>query len=216
MNRPADPARDPAPLPGAPTPVDTARAAHAGPGPTRSAGFARHLPGWCLVGSGLLLALPALGQPRAAAADGAAAAVSTAGLPMTLRAAVGRYPVTLYSARSCSGCDAGRQYLRSRGIPFIERVVGDNDGEALQRATGGRELPVLTIGAQVLRGYQAETWGSYLDAAAYPKQSQLPANYAAPAPQPLVPPPPAAAPAAPAPAPAPVEAPPPAPGGIRF
>ncbi len=141
---------------------------------------------------------------------------AAATLPFELRQTVGRYPVTLYGQKGCEGCDAGRQYLRQRGIPYHERVVNDGDGEALERATGAKQLPVLMIGSQVLRGYSAGQWTSYLDAAGYPKQSRLPAGYAAPEPMPLVA---AAAPVpttvAPTPPP-PAVAPPPAPSGIRF
>lgn len=141
---------------------------------------------------------------------------TTATLPLDLRQAVGRYPVTLYGQKNCDGCDAGRQYLRQRGIPFTEKLVNDGDGEALERATGSRQLPALTIGNQVLRGYSATQWASYLDAAGYPKQSRLPATYSAPAPTPLVPDVPPT-PAVPTPAaPPPAVAAPPAPGGIRF
>ncbi len=146
-------------------------------------------------------------------------AAPNAALPLELRQVVTRYPVTLYSVKPCEACDAGRQLLRQRGIPHVEKLVGPNDGEALQAATGSKQVPAMTIGSQVLRGFSADQWSSYLDAAGYPKQSRLPASYAAPAPQPLVPSPAAPAPAtatAPAPAPQAPAAPPPAPGGIRF
>lgn len=101
-----------------------------------------------------------------------------AALPYDLRQAVQRYPVTLYTTKDCPPCDAGRQTLRQRGVPFAEKTIATkDDGEALQRITGGRDLPVLTVGSQVLRGFQRDDWSSYLDAAAYPKESKLPANY---------------------------------------
>lgn len=141
-----------------------------------------------------------------------------AALPLELRQVAGRYPVVLYTtAKDCEGCEAGRQYLRQRGIPFNEKQVNDGDGQALERATGSRQMPSLTIGSQVLRGYAADQWATYLDAAGYPKQSRLPASYVAPAPTPLGVNPAAASPApAPATPPPPAVAPPPAPGGIRF
>ena len=155
----------------------------------------------------------------AGGSSGAAGAAATpmANLPLELRQAVGRYPVTLYVLASCDGCEASRQYLKQRGIPYTEKRVGESDGEVLQRITGGREIPALTIGGQVLRGYSADNWASYLDAAGYPRESRLPANYVAPAPTPLVVAvTPAAAPSsAPRPDDAPI-APPPAPGNIRF
>lgn len=113
-------------------------------------------------------------------------APSDASLPTDLRQAGRRYPVTLYTSTNCDPCDSARQYLRQRGIPYAERVVTTaDDGESLQRLTGSRDLPSATIGAQVVRGFSAETWGSYLDAAGYPKDSKLPPGYQFPPAVPL-------------------------------
>ncbi|TFZ08504.1 glutaredoxin family protein [Ramlibacter humi] len=138
---------------------------------------------------------------------------ATAGgaLPFELRQVVQRYPVTLYVGPNCGPCGSGRTLLSQRGVPFTEKTVTSNeDIAALERLTGNSpSLPVLTVGGQQLRGYSDAEWGQYLDAAGYPKSSQLPAGYRNPAPTPLVatakPPGPAAAnePAAPAPAPGP-------------
>ncbi len=142
-------------------------------------------------------------------------------LPLELRQAAQRYPVTLYVAPDCSPCDAGRQYLRQRGIPFAEKLVTTaDDSNALQRLTGNNSLPSLTVGAQVVRGWQREDWASYLDAANYPKESRLPANFPQGKAEPLTEaqqarPAPTPAPR-PAEAPAPEPAPAPPPSGIRF
>ena len=85
------------------------------------------------------------------------------------------------------------------------------------------DAPTLTLGAQTLRGLSAEVWNSYLEAAGYPRESRLPANYQYPAATPLTerreaarvaPPPPRQA-ARAEPAQPPAAAPPPA-GTIRF
>ena len=109
-------------------------------------------------------------------------------LPLDLRRAVSRYPVTLFVAgAACDPCDTGRQFLRQRGIPFSERQVQTpEDNDALERLSGGRDAPTLSIGSQILRGLSPEIWGSYLDAAGYPRESQLPANYQYPAAAPVV------------------------------
>jgi glutaredoxin len=162
----------------------------------------------------------ATGPGGPAALPSAAVPTPTAALPLALRQPMARYPVVLYAQPSCEGCEAGRQFLRARGIPYSEKLVGNEDGEALQRATGGRAVPALTIGQQVLRGFSADNWASYLDAAGYPKQSALPANYVAEPPRPLVPPrpvsPDAATPTPDTTPPPPVPPPAPGPGGIRF
>jgi glutaredoxin len=109
-----------------------------------------------------------------------------AALPYELRQVAQRYPVTLYGTKDCPPCDAARQLLRQRGIPFAEKSISTKeDGDALQRITGARDLPAATIGAQVLRGFQRDDWSSYLDAAAYPKESKLPANFPQGSPTPL-------------------------------
>ena len=115
-------------------------------------------------------------------------AASNAGLPMELRRAVARYPVTLYvMAQNCEPCDVARQLLRQRGIPATEKqVLSIADADALERLTGGRDAPSLTIGSQTLRGLAPEIWNSYLDAAGYPRESRLPATYTYPPAVPIV------------------------------
>jgi glutaredoxin len=111
---------------------------------------------------------------------------SEVALPLELRQAVSRYPVTLFATGACEPCDSGRQLLRQRGIPFNERqVLTTEDVDALQRVTGGREAPALTIGGQTVRGMSQELWNSYLDAAGYPRESRLPQNYQFPGATPL-------------------------------
>lgn len=125
---------------------------------------------------------PASAQTQPGAAGGGASA-----LPFALQQVVSRYPVTLYSGENCGPCDSGRAYLRGRGIPFTERTVKSNeDVQALQRLAGDASLPLLTVGSQQLKGYSDVEWGQYLDAAGYPRTSQLPRGYEAPAPTPLV------------------------------
>jgi len=141
-------------------------------------------------------------------------------LPLELRQATQRYPVTLYTTRVCDPCDGARTLLRQRGVPFAEKlIISGEDGDALQRVSGGRDAPTLTIGSQVLRGLSPDQWNAYLDSAGYPRESRLPANYQYPAPTPLTEPPPPPVARQPAPrAPAAPAAPPPAepPVGIRF
>jgi hypothetical protein len=117
----------------------------------------------------------------------------------------------------------GRALLVSRGVPFSEKTVTtDDDIDALKRLAGAATLPFLTIGGQQLRGFSEVEWAQFLDAAGYPRSSQLPAGYtfrpatplvaaqAAQAPQRPATPRPSVE--APQPAPAPAEN----PGGIRF
>jgi glutaredoxin len=146
-----------------------------------------------------------LGRREPATPD---AGAETAGLPFDLRQTAVRYPVTLYTAANCIPCDNGRQLLQQRGVPYRERqVLNADDSAALERLTGGRTIPALTVGSQPLRGFNPTDWGSYIDAAGYPAESRLPRGWQPPAPTPLVAraapaSAPAAAPPAPSPAPA--------------
>ena len=68
--------------------------------------------------------------------------------------------------------------LLTRGIPFSEKSVATKeDGDALMRLTGASSVPVLMIGGQQLKGYSDSEWTQFLDAAGYPKTSQLPPSY---------------------------------------
>lgn len=122
-----------------------------------------------------------------------------AGLPYGLRSIVGRFPVTLYTGPDCTPCASARVLLVHRGVPFTERTVSNNeDMDALRRVSGSSSLPFGTIGRQPLHGFSHTEWTEYLDAAGYPKQSQLPAQYRHSPPSPLagvkLPPEPATAP----------------------
>ncbi len=154
--------------------------------------------------------------------EGASAGNTT--LPAELRPVATRYPVTLYTSKSCgSPCSAGRNLLTARGVPFAEKTIESNeDIESLRRLMGDASLPSASIGSQQLTGFSEQEWTQYLDAAAYPKNSVLPANFRNPAPTPMVARAPAAAPApaaeaAPVDAPARATAPEPVnPAGIKF
>jgi glutaredoxin len=151
-----------------------------------------------------------------AAMAAAAAANPELALPLELRNAVQRHPVTLYTTDNCSPCDTARRLLQQRGVPFAERrVISDEDGVALERLLGTRSVPALTIGAQPLRGLNEGEWMSFLDAAGYPRQNRLPRTWQPQPPRPMVErAAPTAAAAEPAQAPAAADA--PAPTGIRF
>lgn len=141
-------------------------------------------------------------------------------LPFDLRQAVTRFPVTLYTSPDCGPCASGRALLVNRGVPFDERtVISSQDIEALQRLSGAASLPFLTIGGQQIKGYSEGEWAQFLEAAGYPKTSQLPPGYARAPATPMVA---AQVPQAPRPAPTATVAPPSPPpvadnpAGIRF
>ncbi len=111
----------------------------------------------------------------------------TGSLPFELRQVNAKFPVTLYTSRDCGPCDQGRNLLKQRGVPFVERTVQSNeDIQAFKRQEGGDQMPVVRIGGQQIKGFSSQDWQSYLDAAGYPKESALPRNYQWPVPTPLV------------------------------
>ena len=151
--------------------------------------------------------------------DKGAAAPAAGGMPYETRQAMAKYPVTLYSTKSCPSCDQARQALRGRGVPFNEySIATDADFALFQSRTGGSTFPVVVIGNQTLKSYSSNDLSGYLDAAGYPAQARL-TGYAWPAAMPLAPrtasadAAPAAAPRPSAPAP---QLPPPPTNGIQF
>jgi glutaredoxin len=159
-------------------------------------------------------------EPR----SGISTVASNSGLPYELRQVAQRYPVTIYTGEECAPCGAGRSLLITRGVPFDEKTVKTNDDlQALQRMSGQTSLPLLSIGTQQLKGFSDSEWSQYLDAAGYPKSSQLPAGFRNAPAQPLValkaaePAAPAATPAPATPLPAASNEPTPSnPAGIKF
>ena len=109
----------------------------------------------------------------------AASQPAEADLPFEVRQAATKYPVTLYTTNGvCEPCNQARQFLKQRGVPFSERqAVSEEDIDALEKISGGREAPTMMLGAQVLRGFAADSWTQYLDAAGYPRESRLPSTY---------------------------------------
>jgi glutaredoxin len=110
--------------------------------------------------------------------DAKGKAANEVALPYELRQAISKFPVVLYTTSKCSPCDLGRQLLSKRGIAFAEKSVSSTEDTALlEKITGQRQLPSLSIGTQMLTGFQASEWHSYLDTAGYPKENRLPANF---------------------------------------
>lgn len=115
------------------------------------------------------------------------AASSNPALSYALQQIVSRYPVTLYTSADCAPCINARLMLTQRGVPFTERTIASNeDIDAYKKLSGDASLPLATIAAQQLKGYDASEWSAYLDAAGYPNTSTLPRNYRNPEPAPLV------------------------------
>lgn len=127
-----------------------------------------------------------IATPIQASRDVAEPVSPWAGLPFELRQLATRFPVSLYTTDNCTACSSLRSLLQGRGVPFLEyTVLTPEDGQALRRLSGDTVLPFITIGGQKITGFNERELHLFLDAAAYPKTSNLPASYRQPAAIPL-------------------------------
>jgi hypothetical protein len=94
--------------------------------------------------------------------------IQTSTLPYSLQVAVKKHPVTLWVFDCGDPCTTARKHLVRRGIPHTERSP-TKEGEALKKLTGGLEVPVLTVGSTVSKGYLESDWDAALDSAGYPR-----------------------------------------------
>jgi len=113
-------------------------------------------------------------------------------IPYQTRIASQKYPVTVYTMPECEPCNSARQLLGNRRVPFNERSVqSDADKEELKTLTGETFVPILRVGMQRVRGFDAAAYNNLLDQAGYPK---APVETARPAPAPVAAPAPASTP----------------------
>ncbi|MFC5300048.1 glutaredoxin family protein [Azospira restricta] len=99
------------------------------------------------------------------------------------RAAAEKFPVVLYTSPDCTDhCAKARDLLNGRGVPFAEKMVqsGMPELEDLKKLTGGEPfVPVVVVGKQHVKGFEAAGWNNLLDLAGYPKAAPFgskPAN----------------------------------------
>lgn len=78
--------------------------------------------------------------------------------------------VTLYSIEICDACDLVRNLLNDRGLPFTEKDAEDDVEvqEELREVSGVLSVPVLTIGDEVLTGFNRELILRVLEDAGFP------------------------------------------------
>ncbi len=93
-------------------------------------------------------------------------------LPFETNRAKEKFPVTLYVADGCgNACELAREYLNKRGIPYTEtNLVTVDDMAAFKKASGGDQIPVMTVGKDIwIKGYLESLWRQELDKAGYPR-----------------------------------------------
>ena len=88
------------------------------------------------------------------------------------------YPVTLYSTSNCGeACDAARDVLNRRGVPFREIKVSTLEvQDELKRVAGAVQVPTVAVGRETHRGFEDGAVNALLDRAGYPRTGILPAG----------------------------------------
>lgn len=89
--------------------------------------------------------------------------------------AILEWPVTIYSTEQCKTCEVIRKQLEKREIPYTEKfpaqdVVVYNE---LQEVSGGKSVPVIVVGENVLTQYSYLALKQALNKAGYPKVGAL-------------------------------------------
>lgn len=93
-------------------------------------------------------------------------------MPYALQQAAKTFPVTVYNADCGAPCDQANALIEKRGIPHTARNARDPEVQAdLKKVTGSQDVdvPVLQVGRNVVKGWEAGQWNNALDAAGYPK-----------------------------------------------
>jgi hypothetical protein len=94
--------------------------------------------------------------------------IQTSTLPYSVQQAMKKHPVTLWVFDCGEPCTSAKNHLARRGVPHTERNAA-REQDALKKLTGSLEVPVLTVGAQTIKGYLETDWDVALDSAGYPR-----------------------------------------------
>lgn len=94
--------------------------------------------------------------------------IDTSAIPFSVQQAMKSHPVTLWAFDCGEHCTNARAHLARRGVPHTERNA-QKDFDALQKATGSTEVPVLIVGSVQIKGYLESSWDAALDTAGYPR-----------------------------------------------
>lgn len=97
-------------------------------------------------------------------------------VPFMLARVTKDFPVTLYTSPNCAEpCQAARDLLNQRGVPFSEVQVWEEEGNAeLKRLSGNTQVPTIKVGSSVQSGYDPTFYDALLDTAGYPRAGVLP------------------------------------------
>ena len=93
-------------------------------------------------------------------------------VPYEMRELIKNTPLVFYSSPDFKeASDAGRDLLKRRKLPFTERSVKTaDDAKEIGKQLGKVPMvPALSVGKQVIEGFNNTSWNNALDAAGYPK-----------------------------------------------
>ncbi len=94
--------------------------------------------------------------------------------PFALQRARTKFPITLYTAPDCEGCNEARKLLNARGLPFKEiSVTTEVQHAELKKVVGSATVPAMIVGSTVQRGFEPGVYQGLLDSAGYPKTGDL-------------------------------------------
>ena len=100
---------------------------------------------------------------------------STGQEPFAIQQAKAKYPVTLYTIPSCEGCDAARNLLNTRGVPFKEiSLIDAATTNEFKKTVGADALPTMLVGSLQQTGFEPATYNRLLDDAGYPAAGIVP------------------------------------------
>lgn len=98
--------------------------------------------------------------------------IAAPGVLFAVQRAARDFPVTLWTAKDCGAlCEQARQHLARRGIPHAEKDASA-ERATFEAVTSSREIPVLFVGREPLKGYAPDLWNEALDRAGYPNAAR--------------------------------------------
>jgi len=88
-----------------------------------------------------------------------------------------RPPLTLFSSACGAPCDEAKALLDQRQAPYtLKEATEPANANQLKQLTGALEVPVLTIGGNVHKGFEKSLWSKLLDVAGYRPPAPKPAE----------------------------------------
>jgi len=76
--------------------------------------------------------------------------------------------VVMFTTQSCGVCKMAKSYLTRKGVPYTERDIEVSDSAAADfKRLGGRGVPLILVGSEVMRGFSEQGMDNLLEQAGY-------------------------------------------------